>query len=242
MHRFLSLRFGRLHNVKWAVAWASTILLFTIYHGFKSLYSTQRQAVICLDAGDRPGCSQCLFTRQSVGDAASTVLFQRIGRWSSYHRMSVCRDAGWRRFCVCQHSGGGDYIHNTYCYRLRDSHRTQRRDGLHTRQCLDGQLHHCVAEGSFRPFGADRNEGHRTGPGREEGQARRIDGSADRLAFYEGLEAAFARLARTHEQFAVPISISMTSRRSTINSGMRLATNCWFTSGSDLEIAPGTPT
>ena len=39
MRRFLLLRFGRLHNVKWALAWASTILLFTIYHGFKSLYS-----------------------------------------------------------------------------------------------------------------------------------------------------------------------------------------------------------
>ncbi len=143
----------------------------------------QHQAFICLDSGDRPGCSQCLVTRQSVGDAASIVLFQCIGRRSSYHRLPLCGHARWRCFCVCQHPRGGDCIHNTDCYWLRDSDRTQRRGGVHTRQRLDGQLHHCVVKRSFRPFGADCNEGHRTGPGREEGQARRIDGPAESAGF-----------------------------------------------------------
>ena len=179
MRRFFLLRFGRLRSVNGPLRGNPTILLFTIYHGFKSLYSPNAKPSYVLTRAIVRAVRNA-FLLGSLWAMLPLLFFSNAsaGR-SSHHRVPLCRDAGGRCFRVCQHPRGGDCIHNAYCYWLRDSHRTQRRDGVHTRQCLDGQLHHGVAEGSFGRFGADRHEGQRTGSGREEGQARPIDGPAE---------------------------------------------------------------
>jgi hypothetical protein len=185
-----------------AVAWASAILMFTLYHGIKNR---------------RPGAEKPSYvSRRAVVRAARNALllggmwatllvvfFEPVRGRPGHHRMSLRRHAGWRCFRFCQPSGSCDRINCADCCRSaiaigRSGDQAYLLVALlmisYIAVLLKGVFVHAtqIARRVSEQIQAERKV-----------RSDELTDLPNRLAFFEGLESAFARSVRLNEHFAI---------------------------------------
>ena len=172
-----------------AITWASTTLVFTLYHGLKNRHSADTEAVVRFTQHDHSNGPQRPVFWQFVGNAASFVFLQCVARRPSYHRLPLRRCTGWRYVCLGQRARGSDSIHSSYRCCLCNSHRAQWRPRVSCGGGPDDQLHRGAMAGCMRlmPRRSPRELLNRF---RLRARVRRdeLTSLPNRLAFFEALE------------------------------------------------------
>ena len=187
----------------WALAWASTILLFTIYHGFKSLHSPNTKP-------------SYVSTRAIVRAVRNAFLLGSL--WAMLPLLFFSNaSAGGQVIIACLCAGllGGGAFAFASIPAAAIAFTTPIVIGSAIAIGRSGEAAYILVSVLMVSYITVLLKGvfvhsaqiatRVTAQVQAERRVRRDELTAlpNRLAFYEGLEAAFARLARTREQFAV---------------------------------------
>jgi diguanylate cyclase (GGDEF)-like protein len=188
---------------QWALAWASTILLVTIYHGLKSLYSPNTKP-------------SYVSTRAIVRAVRNAFLLGSL--WAMLPLLFFSNaSAGGQVIiaCLCAGMLGGGAFAFASIPAAAIAFTTPIVIGSAIAIGRSGEAAYILVSVLMVSYITVLLKGvfvhsaqiatRVTAQVQAERRVRRDELTAlpNRLAFYEGLEAAFARLARTHEQFAV---------------------------------------